>query len=114
MPLTLANGDSENDMQLALMELQGQYAAERAATQAVVLARAHLERYREQVDPADLGAAREALGSVRATVLDPRTSLEYQLALGQALFLEDEFGAAANLFATAVPPARLVIAVQSG
>ena len=73
---------------------------------AVVLARAHLERYREQVDPADLGAAREALGSVRTAVLEPRTRLEYLLALGQALFLEDEFGAAAALFASAVTPAR--------
>lgn len=74
----------------------------------VVLARAHLERYREQVDPADLGAAREALGSVRAAVLDPRTRLEYLVALGQALFLEDEFGAAADLFGSAVAPARAV------
>jgi len=75
---------------------------------AVVLARAHLERYREQVDPADLSAAREALGSVRTAVLDPRTRLEYLVALGQALFLEDEFGAAANLFGSAVAPARAV------
>jgi hypothetical protein len=75
---------------------------------AVVLARAHLERYREQVDPADLGAAREALGSVRTAVLDSRTRLEYLVALGQALFLEDEFGAAANLFGSAVAPARAV------
>jgi hypothetical protein len=73
---------------------------------AVVLARAYLERYREQVDPADLSAAREALGSVRTAVLEPRTRLEYLLALGQALFLEDEFGAAATLFASAVAPAR--------
>jgi tetratricopeptide (TPR) repeat protein len=73
---------------------------------AVVLARAHLERYRAQVDPADLAAAREALGSVRATLLDRRTRLEYLLALGEALFLEDEFGAAAQLFASAVAPAR--------
>jgi hypothetical protein len=73
---------------------------------AVVLARAHLERYREQVDPADLSAAREALGSVRTEILEPRTRLEYLLALGQALFLEDEFGAAADLFASAVTPAR--------
>lgn len=73
---------------------------------AVVLARAHLERYRESVDPADLGAAREALGAVRAAALEPRVRLEYLLGLGQALFLEDEFGAAANLFASGVAAAR--------
>ena len=71
---------------------------------AVVLARAHLERYRERVDPADLSAAREALGSVRTTVLEPRSRLEYLLALGQALFLEDEFGAAADIFSSALMP----------
>ncbi len=73
---------------------------------AVVLARAHLERYREGVDPADLGAAREALGAVRTGVLEPRVRIEYLLAVGQALFLEDEFGAAAALFASGVAPAR--------
>ena len=73
---------------------------------AVVLARAHLERYREGVDPSDLSAAREALGAVRSAALEPRVRLEYLLALGQALFLEDEFGAAAELFSSAVSPAR--------
>lgn len=73
---------------------------------AVVLARAHLERYREGVDPADLGAAREALGAVRTGVLEPRARIEYLLAVGQALFLEDEFGAAATLFASGVASAR--------
>ncbi len=74
---------------------------------AVVLARAYLERYRERVDPADLGAAREALGAVRASVLDPRERVEYVMALGQALFLEDEFGAAAAIFGSGVETARI-------
>ncbi len=72
---------------------------------AVVMARAHLERYREGVDPADLGAARDALGSVRTGVLEPRVRIEYLLAVGQALFLQDEFGAAAALFASGVSAA---------
>ena len=41
---------------------------------AIVLARAHLERYRERADPADLSAAREALGAVRAAGLDAARS----------------------------------------
>ena len=73
---------------------------------AVVLARSHLERYRESVDPADLSAAREALGAVRTASLEPRVRIEYLLAIGQALFLEDEFGAAALVFASAVDSAR--------
>lgn len=69
---------------------------------AIVQARAHLERYRERVDPADLSAARAALGSVRAAGLDARDRIEYLLAAGQSLFLEDDFGAAAELFESAL------------
>lgn len=65
---------------------------------AIVLARAHLERYRERVDPSDLSAARSALASVRADALDPRDRVEFLLALGESLFLEDDFGPAAEIF----------------
>lgn len=65
---------------------------------AIVLARAHLERYRERVDPSDLSAARAALASVRPLGLDARDRVEFLLALGSSLFLEDEFGAAAEVF----------------
>jgi hypothetical protein len=64
----------------------------------IVLARAHLERYRERADPADLSAAREALGLVRGASLEPRDQVELLLALGESLFLEDDFGAAAVIF----------------
>ncbi|MFA5910987.1 MAG: hypothetical protein WC815_19595 [Vicinamibacterales bacterium] len=64
----------------------------------VVLARAHLERYRERADPADLSAARLALGTVRATSLDARDNIDFLLALGEALFFDDDYGAAAQLF----------------
>ena len=64
----------------------------------MVLARAHLERYRERVDPADLGAARTALGTVRAVNLDAKDRIDFLMALGEALFFEDDFGAAAQLF----------------
>ena len=64
----------------------------------VVLARAHLERYRERVDPADLSAARAALGTVRVAGLDGRDHIDFLMALGEALFFEDDYGAAALLF----------------
>lgn len=64
----------------------------------VVLARAHLERYRERADPADLGNARMALGTVRAGSLEPKDRIDFLMALGEALFLEDDFGAAASVF----------------
>ena len=63
----------------------------------VVLARAHLERYRERADPSDLSAARAALGTVRAASLDARDHIDFLMALGEALFFEDDYGAAAQL-----------------
>lgn len=71
---------------------------ETADVAAIVLARAHLERYRERADPADLSAARAALGVIRAGRLDARDQVELLLALGESLFLEDDFGAAAEIF----------------
>lgn len=65
---------------------------------AIVLARAHLELYRERADPADLSAAREALSEVRAASLDDRDQVELLLAFGESLFLEDDFAAAAEIF----------------
>jgi hypothetical protein len=73
-------------------------APELADAAAVVLARAHLERYRTRLDPADLEAARAALSVVRADSLDPRDRVELLLAFGQTLFLSEEFGAAASIF----------------
>jgi tetratricopeptide (TPR) repeat protein len=83
---------------------------------AVVLARAHLERYRMAADPTDLGAARRALGAVRADQLDEADRVDFLIALGASLFLEDDFGGAAELFDSALrlasdvrPDAREVV-----
>ena len=75
----------------------------------LVAARAYLERYRLRTsDPADLAAAREALGTVRAAALTPRDQIDLLVGLGQALFLANEFGAAAELFDTALSRASLL------
>jgi len=71
----------------------------------VVLARAHLERYRERANPADLSAARVALGAVRVSNLDARDNVDYLMALGEALFFEDDYGAAAALFESGIDAA---------
>ena len=73
----------------------------------VVLARAHLERYRERADPADLGNARTALGTVRAINLEPKDRLDFLMALGEALFFEDDFGAAARVFESGLEAAQV-------
>ena len=88
----------------------GQFdAAEQAAREALkvpasaegarlVLGRVHLERFRSNANPAELAAAREALRAVDARALDQRDRLELTVGLGQALFLDDYFGPAAELF----------------
>jgi hypothetical protein len=71
----------------------------------VVLARAHLERYREQANPDDLAAARVALGTVRVSNLDRRDGIDLLMALGEALFFEDDYGAAASIFESGIDSA---------
>lgn len=74
----------------------------------VVLARAHLERYRERADPADLASARTALGAVISADLEPADRVDFLMALGQALFLQDDYGAAARLFESGLASAQSV------
>jgi hypothetical protein len=69
---------------------------------ALVLGRSHLERFRIGRDPADLSSARQALSDVRAPSLAPRDQVDLLVGLGQSLYLSDVFGAAAELFETAL------------
>jgi hypothetical protein len=69
---------------------------------AVVLARAHLERFRLVWDPADLTAAHDALSAVTAIHLSPRDYVDLLVGFGQHLFLTDAFGAARELFDSAL------------
>ena len=92
----------------------GQYdAAEQAALEALkqpataegarlVLGRLHLERYRRSANPAELAAGREALRAIDTRALDQRDRLEVNVGLGEALFLYDSFGPAADLFERAL------------
>jgi hypothetical protein len=73
-----------------------------AAAALLVTARAHLELYRIKLDAADLARARMALGTIRPTGLTPRDSLDLLVGLGQALYLGETFGAAAELFDVAL------------
>jgi hypothetical protein len=88
----------------------GQYEeAERAASAAlrqpasangakVILGRIQLERYRRSASPADLNSARAALRDVDPRLLEPGERVELTLGFAEALFLEDRFAAAADLF----------------
>lgn len=76
---------------------------------ALVMARSHLERYRLRADPADLIGARELLSAVRAPALSQRDQLDLLVGLGQALYLEEMFGAAAELFDSALSRASMLV-----
>jgi hypothetical protein len=75
---------------------------------ALVVARAHLEQYRQRADAEDLAAARAALGAVRVGVLMPRDQVDLIVGLGLSLYLSESYGAAAELFETALGRAALL------
>jgi hypothetical protein len=75
---------------------------------ALVIARSYLERYRQGADAEDLAAARAALGSIRAAALSPRDQVDQVVGLGQSLYLSEIYGAAAELFDTALSRAALL------
>ena len=79
-----------------------------AAAAALVTARSHLERFRLRSDATDLLAARDALNNVRAAALSPRDYVDLLVGLGQALFLGETFGAAAELFDSALDRGSLL------
>jgi hypothetical protein len=71
-----------------------------ASAAALVVGRAHLERFRMLGNPADLDAAREALQAVDVSALPSGDDTELLIGLAETLFLEESFGAAAELFGT--------------
>ena len=93
-----------------LLYNQRQYeAAVRAAEQArmtparadaadLVAARAYLERFRETAGSDDLTNARDRLRRLDPQKLGPRERAEYVVGLGETLFFEGAFGAAATVF----------------
>jgi hypothetical protein len=76
--------------------------ADLADAAAVVLGRALLERYRSASDAADLAAARESLVAVDTSRLVARDRLELLIGLGELLYFEGHYGAAAELFDAAL------------
>jgi hypothetical protein len=57
----------------------------------VIYARALLERYRETSDRVAIDQARQALKLVDTAALGRRDAVEFMIALGQALYLDDQF-----------------------
>lgn len=69
---------------------------------ALVVGRSHLERHRLLSDPVELTAARIALAEVRPQALSARDRVDHLIGLGQALYQGESYGAAAELFDTAL------------
>jgi hypothetical protein len=68
----------------------------------VVFARALLERYRVALAEADLANARDALKGLAPAKLGVHDYDEYLVGLGEALYYEERYGAAAECFAVAL------------
>lgn len=63
----------------------------------LVIGRVRLERFRRTAEGSDLSEARTALRSIDPRVLEPRERTELQVGLAELLYLDDRFGAAAEL-----------------
>ncbi len=68
----------------------------------LVLARAYLERFRQDGDNDDRDAAREALKQVRPSQLSADDRVELTIALGESLYFDGMVGAAAEQFELAL------------
>jgi hypothetical protein len=70
----------------------------RADAARVVLGRIQLERFRQSADQRDLNMARESLRMVDTAPLDAAERVELTIGLAEALYFEERYGAAAQLF----------------
>ena len=68
----------------------------------LIAARAYLERFRESAASADLMNARERLRGINAQRFDPAERTEFIVGLGEALFFEGSYGAAADVFESVI------------
>jgi hypothetical protein len=76
-----------------------------AAAAHLIMGRSRLERYRETGVQSDLEDARADLRAVEPALLDARERTELQVGLGELFYLEERFGAAAELLAPIVEQA---------
>ena len=94
------------NQQLYNLAIDAAIAARRAPQLAdaatLVLVRSLLERFRKSSDAADLAAARSELQQIHPAGLTPPDQVELVIALGEALYLNDQAGAAAEEFEMAL------------
>jgi len=74
----------------------------RADSADLVAARAYLERFRESATSDDLTNARERLRRLDPLRFSPTERAEFIVGLGEALFFDESYGAAADVFGSAL------------
>ena len=80
----------------------------RADSADLVAARAYLERFRDSGASDDLTNARDRLRRLNPDRFIPRERAEYIIGLGEALYFDGAFGAAANVFDTVLHSPELM------
>ena len=101
---TLYNAGQLDDAIALAAVAKNKSSAAQSAT--LIAARARLERFRQKNDSEDLVGARADLVSLNPRTLAPQEVIEWQIGLGTALLLENQPGAAAEMFSTVLPSAR--------
>jgi hypothetical protein len=86
---------------------QARLTPSRADAADLVAARAYLERYRASSASDDLANARLRLRRIDPTRFDPRERIEFIVGLGEALYFDGAFGAAADVFDSVLADAGL-------
>ena len=74
----------------------------------LILGRIYLEQYRRSADADHLMQARESLRAVNTQSLERRERVELAIGLGEALFLDEKFGPAAELFERALDSSQVL------
>src|SRR5262245_41007684 len=64
----------------------------------LIAARAYLEQFRQTSSQADLSSARQRLRRINPSRFSPAERLEFIVGLGEALFCDGSYGAAAAVF----------------
>jgi hypothetical protein len=77
-----------------------------APASALIIARSRLERFRVLANPDDLNAARTGLIAIDLRALSRQETLEWQIGLGEALFLDNLPGPASEMFRPLIPSVR--------
>src|SRR5215217_3477362 len=80
----------------------------RADSADLIAARAYLERFRDSAASDDLTNARERLRRIAPGRFDPRERVEYIVGLGETLFFDGAYGAAATVFDSVLKAGALV------